>query len=552
MSHWMSSFAQAPRAAFALCLALLILAISVHAEDTRKLDGSWYTGAQTVDYRPGTDPHATGLTPVAKVPPSGGRFWFVADFSIQQDGRYVIDFKNTAIIDRFRHRIYDSAGREILTFEGGFSSNEDNPFFLRHGRELELKAGNYRIVSKLESPFYLAMPDPYIDTLTHYRQAIKIPNALTLLGLGVFLGLGIYYAALALVRNRRAERMYALFILGNLLFNGSALLVFPQLLDMHWIYLVSLPILFSNIAYILFVMALLEIEPASHPRLYKIGRFILGVMCTLLLAAAFLPHWSLEFDRYGVGLFLLYGLSAGIIRARQGSISARLYLVAIGVFFVLGGVAITQAQLSGIYTLYIEHVGLLAVAVEVILLALVLSYQFAQLHFEKEQALARMEVSNRIAHTDALTGLANRYALDIELELLPSTASLTFLDLDGLKYYNDQFGHARGDELLRGFAGHLSAFLDNEGRLFRIGGDEFAITLRGGDFKRIEAVLYDTMACLHTGGFEFAGVSAGTAFLHEAHNRSELKHLADTRMYENKRKRKQAELDLRVDVAVRS
>jgi diguanylate cyclase (GGDEF)-like protein len=552
MSHWMSSFAQAPRAAFALCLALLILAVSVHADETRKLDGSWYTGAQTVDYRPGSDPHLTGLTPVAKVSPSGGRFWFVADFNIQQDGRYVIDFKNTAIIDRFRHRIYDSAGHEVLTAEGGFSSDEDNPFFLRHGRELELKAGNYRLVSKLESPFYLAMPEPYIDTLTHYRQAIMMPNALTLLGLGVFLGLGIYYAALALVRKRRAERMYALFILGNLLFNGSALLVFPQLFDMHWIYFVSLPILFSNIAYILFVMALLEIRPASHPRLYRTGRLILGVMCGFLLAAAFLPHWSLEFDRYGVGLFLLYGLSAGVIRAREGSISARLYLVAIGVFFVLGGVAITQAQLSGIYTLYVEHVGLLAVAVEVILLALVLSYQFAQLHYEKEQALARMEASNRIAHTDALTGLANRYALDIELELLPPEATLTFLDLDGLKYYNDQFGHARGDELLRGFAGHLSTFLGDEGRLFRIGGDEFAVTLRGGDLKRIETVLYDTMACLHTGGFEFAGVSAGTAFLHEANNRSELKHLADTRMYENKRKRKQAELDLRLDAVVRS
>jgi diguanylate cyclase (GGDEF)-like protein len=552
MSHWMSSFAQAPKAAFALCLALLVLVFSVHAGETRRLDGQWYTSVQTADYSPGQDPHLTGLAPVAQVAPSGGRFWFVADFSIQQDGRYVIDFKNTAIIDRFRHRIYDSSGNQVHATEGGLGNDAENPFFLRHGRELELKAGNYRLVSELESPFYLAIPEPYIDTLSHYRQAIRGSNALTLLGLGVFLGLGIYYAALSFVRDRRAERMYALFILGNFLFNGSALLVFPQLLGMHWIYLVSLPILFSNIAYILFVTSLLEIGPDSHPRLYRAGRWILGVMCAFLVIAAFLPNWSLELDRYGVGLFLLYGLSAGIIRARQGSMSARLYLVAIGVFFVLGGVAITQAQLSGIYTLYIEHVGLLAVAVEVILLALVLSYQFAQLHYEREQALARMEASNRIAHTDALTGLANRYALDIELEELPPEASLTFLDLDGLKYYNDRFGHARGDELLRGFAGHLSAFLGNEGRLFRIGGDEFAITLRSGDLRRVEAVLYDTMACLHTGGFEFAGVSAGTAFLYEAQNRNELKHLADTRMYENKRKRKQAELDLQLDTAIRS
>ena len=548
----MLSFFQATRAPLALFFALCALAAPVHADQAFKLEGQWYAGTASAQYHGQGDPLASGLSPVAKVAPSGGRFWFIADFSVGHDGRYVVDFKNTAIVDRFMHRVYDSSGNEVLAAAGGFSSDEANPFFLRHGREMTLKAGNYRIVSALESPFFLAMPEPYIDTLSHYREAIKGPNALTLLGLGIFLGLGIYYAALALVRNRRAECMYALFILGNFLFNGSALLVFPQLLDMHWIYLVSVPILFSNIAYILFVMALLEIGPATQPRLYRIGRLILLLMGVFLLAALALPHWSLELDRYGVGVFLLYGLSAGIVRARQGSISARLYLIAIGVFFVLGAVAITQAQLSGIYTLYIEHVGLLAVAVEVILLALVLSYQFAQLHHEKEQALARMEASNRIAHTDALTGLANRYALDIELESLRPDATLTFLDLDGLKYYNDQFGHARGDELLRGFAGHLSTFLDSEGRLFRIGGDEFAITMPSGNLKRIEAMLWDTMACLHMAGFEFAGVSAGSAFVYEAHNRSDLKHLADTRMYENKRKRKQAELDLRVDESIRS
>jgi len=549
MAPWMSSFFTARRAAFALCVGLLALA-SLCWADARDLAGTWYQDAAG-HYRGEYRIDDAGPKPVAKVAPSGGRFWHAADFSVAADGRYIVDFKNTSIIDRFSHRIYDDEQRLVASVTGGFDGTEENPFFLRHGREVELKAGHYRLITKVESPFFLAVPEPYVDTLQHYRQAIMLPNALTLVGLGIFLGLGIYYSALALVRNRRAECMYSLFILGNLLFNGSALLVFPQLMDMHWIYLVSLPILFSNIAYILFVMALLEIGPRTQPRLYRAGRIILGVMCVFLLLAAFKPNWSLELDRYGVGLFLTYGLTAGILRSRQGSISARLYLIAIAIFFMLGGVAITQAQLSGIYTLYIEHVGLLAVAVEVILLALVLSYQFAQLHHEKEQALARMEASNRIAHTDALTGLANRYALDIELELLHPEASLTFLDLDGLKYYNDQFGHARGDELLRGFSGYLSAFLDNEGRLFRIGGDEFAITMPAGNLKRIEALLWDTMACLHTGGFEFAGVSAGTAFVYETHNRSELKHLADTRMYENKRKRKQAELDLRMDVFIR-
>src|SRR5690606_14537853 len=128
----------------------------------------------------------------------------------------------------------------------------------------------YKLVTEIDSPFYLAQPEPYIDHRDHYRQAINAPNALTLVGLGIFVGLGIYYAALALVRKRAAEGMYALFILGNLLFNGSALLVFSELFGLQWIYLVSVPILFSNFAYIIFVMALLEIRKKSHPRLHRI------------------------------------------------------------------------------------------------------------------------------------------------------------------------------------------------------------------------------------------------------------------------------------------
>lgn len=539
------SFSRISRRAIQLLLWLLLpfaLACQAAPQD---LNGGWYEVASGRHiYTDQYDPEEGGLTTVDRVAPTGGRFWFKADFTLDTPGRHVLDFKNTSIIGRFRHMLFDEHRRLVASSTGGIQSSEENPYFLRHGREIELPAGHYRLVTEVESPFFLAEPEPYIDSLNHYRHAIKPANALVLTGLGIFLGLGIYYAALALVRRRAAEGMYAIFILGNILFNGAALLVFSELFGMRWIYLVSLPILFSNAAYIVFVMALLEIRKDSQPRLYQAGIALLAVLGVFILAAAIKPNWSLELDRYGVGLFLSYGLTAGIVRASQGSVSAKLYLVAIATFFTLGAVAITQAQLSGVYTVYIEHVGLVAVAVEVILLALVLSYQFAQLHHEKEVALQQMEYSNRIAHTDALTGLANRYALDVELEQLPQQASLTFIDLDGLKYYNDQFGHVRGDELLRSFAHHLVECLDGEGRLYRIGGDEFAITCPSGDLEWLESILADAIECMHASGFEFAGASAGTVHFHEAANKSELKHIADTRMYQNKRKRKQRELGL--------
>ena len=358
----------------------------------------------------------------------------------------------------------------------------------------------------------------------------------------MFFGLGIYYAALSVVRRRMADGMYALFILGNLLFNGCDLLLFSDLFGLHWIYLASAPILLSNGAYIAFVMALLEIRRDTHPLLYRGGLAVLSLLGLFVLLAALWPNWSLELARYGVGAFLCYGLSAGIVRALQGNIPARLYLVAIAVFFVLGSAAITLTQLAGIYTLYIEHVGLLAVAVEVILLALVLAYQFGQVHREREHALQHLEHSKRLARTDALTGLANRYALDIDLGGLSETGSLTFIDLDNLKYYNDHFGHERGDELLRSFAQHLAVELDEGARLYRVGGDEFAIISADGDVAWIERAVENTVAQMQASHFDLAGASAGSAQVRESSSLTELKRIADLRMYDAKRRHKQADL----------
>ena len=436
--------------------------------DARELGGPWYQAPENWTYQGQTDLAAAGLKPVANVSLTGGHFWQQTDFVIESTGRHVLDFKNTTVIGHFRHIIFDEPGHPVADMQGGIQSSVINPFFLRHGREIDLPAGRYRLLTELNSPFFLAEPQFYLNTLDAYQQAIKPGNALTLLCLGMFLGLMIYYAALATVRRNLSAAMYSTFILGNLLFNGTALLVFSELFGMHWIYLVSVPILFSNCAYILFVMSLLKIRYDAYPRLHTAGAALLALLGGLIVLAMIMLNWSLEIDRYGVGLFLVYGLVAGIVRSLEGSVTARLYLCAIGTFFVMGITTISVSSLN-VYTLYIEHMGLLSVAVEILLLALVLSYQYALLYREKERAIERMEKSNRVARTDALTGLPNRLALDMGLEQLPQHGSLTFIDMDGLKYYNDRFGHESGDELLRAFARYLSGRLGFRAQAHRLG-----------------------------------------------------------------------------------
>ncbi|MDH6164876.1 diguanylate cyclase (GGDEF)-like protein/PAS domain S-box-containing protein [Variovorax boronicumulans] len=89
-----------------------------------------------------------------------------------------------------------------------------------------------------------------------------------------------------------------------------------------------------------------------------------------------------------------------------------------------------------------------------------------------------------LAQIDPLTGLVNRAAFDMRLAEAMERAraagalmALMYLDIDGFKKINDQFGHQTGDELLRGFAGRLSQALRSGDVCARLGGDEFTVIL---------------------------------------------------------------------------
>ncbi|WP_330283264.1 GGDEF domain-containing protein [Streptomyces sp. NBC_00588] len=100
----------------------------------------------------------------------------------------------------------------------------------------------------------------------------------------------------------------------------------------------------------------------------------------------------------------------------------------------------------------------------------------------------RLEEVRRLAYTDALTGLANRRAVDgrldeaVEAHRADGTVvSLVVCDLNGLKRVNDTSGHAVGDRLLERFGSVLSlcgAMLPGT-LAARLGGDEFCLLAVG-------------------------------------------------------------------------
>lgn len=86
------------------------------------------------------------------------------------------------------------------------------------------------------------------------------------------------------------------------------------------------------------------------------------------------------------------------------------------------------------------------------------------------------------ANTDPLTGLANRRYLMQRLERFVSQRvplSLMFIDLDGFKPINDEYGHDAGDEALKIVSERMGACIRENDILCRLGGDEFVILFTG-------------------------------------------------------------------------
>jgi diguanylate cyclase (GGDEF)-like protein len=98
-----------------------------------------------------------------------------------------------------------------------------------------------------------------------------------------------------------------------------------------------------------------------------------------------------------------------------------------------------------------------------------------------EQRMATRKVVRR-AMTDAATHLPNRAAFEeaVHQALLDGRqGALAYLDLDHFTLINDTASHAAGDALIHGIGSLLKARLREGDRVFRIGGDEFALLLSG-------------------------------------------------------------------------
>jgi diguanylate cyclase (GGDEF)-like protein/PAS domain S-box-containing protein len=153
---------------------------------------------------------------------------------------------------------------------------------------------------------------------------------------------------------------------------------------------------------------------------------------------------------------------------------------------------------------------------------------------EREALIAENE---KLARSDALTGLPNRRALDDQLPREMARAlragsglCLAIIDIDHFKAYNDTYGHLAGDRVLRDCARAWDGALRGEDTILRFGGEEFLVILPdcGPDdaveiLERLRAATPDGQTC-----------SAGVALWRPGETVDDLVGRADKALYEAK------------------
>ena len=303
------------------------------------------------------------------------------------------------------------------------------------------------------------------------------------------------------------------------------------------------------ISFILMPMMFFEISRALFTRIGKVDNIIdgiiaLAIVLSCLFATIGIIEWgTVVYVAHAIDLLVMIMVgyySYTTVKDEQKAKTGLGIAIANFIFLLFAGIALVQ------YVNHIDYNYLLVVIIDLMIFIMVqvgLIYRRIGLNVKEEKEFAQAKV---YAYTDEMTKLGNRrhfYAIvgDYEKHKLPKDLTYIAVDVNRLKYTNDNLGHDAGDELLIGTAECLRRAFNTSSTstIGRMGGDEFAVLLVANETELNRRLFNLKHYLSHWRGKYIDGISIslGYASVREDPyaNIDTLAKLADERMYEDKK-----------------
>lgn len=181
-------------------------------------------------------------------------------------------------------------------------------------------------------------------------------------------------------------------------------------------------------------------------------------------------------------------------------------------------------------------VAILVVGIYLVLASCCMMHLFSKVMKEKYEKEKLLYTSN----TDELTGCLNRHAYETDINKLDLKKEWIYisLDLNCLKRINDTYGHAAGDEMICAAAACMTASFGEFGKVYRIGGDEFAVivTKKPDEFDSMKNEFDSSVAKWRGKNVDSMTISYGcvSSLEEDWENIYDIAKEADRRMYESK------------------
>jgi len=302
------------------------------------------------------------------------------------------------------------------------------------------------------------------------------------------------------------------------------------------------------IAFLLMPMMFFEIARSLYFRIGKVDNIVDGIIALSILIGCILPIFGV-YD-WGNLVYLAHFLdvivmimvgyySYSSVKEEKKHSAVTGIAIANCVFIFLAGLALAR------YINNVESNYILIILIDLMVYVMVqvgYIYRRIGLNVREEKEFAEAKV---YAFTDELTKLGNRHHFynvveDYEKHKLPKDLTVIEIDVNRLKYYNDNMGHEAGDELLVGTAECIKRAFANSSTstVGRLGGDEFGIIIVASELevnKRLTNLRH-YLSKWHGKYVEAISVAIGVASIREDRelNIEALTKIADERMYKDK------------------